>query len=72
MMKLFTLTLTEPELQALSGLVDAGLRASGLRAARDAAVLLDKMELAVSESNVPPVIDAPQANGHSGETAAAS
>ena len=44
---MITLKLTEAEMQALAGLMDAGLRATGIRAARDAAVLLQKLESAV-------------------------
>lgn len=43
-----TLTLTEPELQALAGLIDAGVKATGLAGVKAAAVLLSKMEAAVT------------------------
>jgi hypothetical protein len=43
---MITLELTNDELQALAGLLDAGVRASGLRAVKDAATLLDKLEAA--------------------------
>lgn len=36
--------LTDQELQALAGLLDAGVKALGLRAVKDAATLLDKLE----------------------------
>jgi hypothetical protein len=39
-----TLTLTDHEIQALAGLLDAGVKALGLRAVKDAATLLDKLE----------------------------
>jgi hypothetical protein len=39
-----TLTLTDQELQALAGLMDAGVKALGLRAVKDAATLLAKLE----------------------------
>ena len=39
-----TLDLTDDELQALAGLLDAGVKALGLRAVKDAATLLAKME----------------------------
>ena len=42
--------LTEHELQALAGLLDAGVRSTGLRAVRDAAGLLDKIEAAQAET----------------------
>jgi len=41
-----TLELTEQELQALAGLLDAGVKALGLRAVKDAASLLQKLEAA--------------------------
>jgi hypothetical protein len=41
---MITLTLTEQEVQALAGLLDAGVKAVGLRAVKDAASLLTKME----------------------------
>jgi len=39
-----TLTLTDHEIQALAGLLDAGVKALGLRAVKDAATLLAKLE----------------------------
>jgi len=41
-----TLTLTDDELQALAGLLDAGVKALGLRAVKDAATLLAKLDTA--------------------------
>ena len=38
------LELTEQETQALAGLLDAGVKALGLRAVKDAASLLQKLE----------------------------
>ena len=38
------LELTDQELQALAGLLDAGVKALGLRAVKDAASLLTKLE----------------------------
>lgn len=38
--------LTDEEMQALAGLLDAGVRATGLRSVKDAAVLLEKLEAA--------------------------
>jgi hypothetical protein len=40
------LELTETEVQALAGLLDAGVKAIGLRAVKDAATLLEKLETA--------------------------
>lgn len=39
---------TEQELQALAGLLDAAVRGSGLRAAKDASVWIDKIEDALT------------------------
>lgn len=39
-----TLQLTDHEIQALAGLLDAGVKALGLRAVKDAATLLAKLE----------------------------
>lgn len=39
-----TIELTDQELQALAGLMDAGVKALGLRAVKDAASLLTKLE----------------------------
>jgi hypothetical protein len=41
---MITLNLTDHELQALAGLLDAGVKAIGLRAVKDAATLLAKLE----------------------------
>ena len=40
------LELTEQETQALAGLLDAGVKAVGLRSVKDAASLLHKLEIA--------------------------
>lgn len=55
--------LTEQELQALVGLMNAGVQALGLRAVKDAAVLIEKIEAAANAetSNVVDMKDA--ANG---------
>lgn len=45
------ITLTETELQALLGLLDAGVRATGLRAVKDAATLLEKIEAAAQDKD---------------------
>jgi hypothetical protein len=47
---MYKIGFTQQELQTLSGLLDAGVRAVGLRAVRDAAALLEKIETAVAES----------------------
>jgi hypothetical protein len=41
--------LTDAELQALVGLLDAGVKALGLRAVKDAAALLEKIEAAANK-----------------------
>ena len=43
---MINLELTETEVQALAGLLDAGVKAVGLRAVKDAASLLMKLEAA--------------------------
>ena len=43
-----TITFTDEELQALAGLLDAGVRATGLRAVKEAASLLEKLEAAAN------------------------
>lgn len=53
---MITLQLTEQEIQALAGLLDAGVKAVGLRAVKDAASLLTKLETAaqsVEEATTP-------------------
>ena len=44
------LELTEQEYAALAGLLDAGVRATGLRSVRDASVLVGKMEFALASA----------------------
>ena len=41
-----TIQFPDEELQALAGLLDAGVRATGLRAVKEAASLLEKLEAA--------------------------
>jgi hypothetical protein len=41
---------TEEELQALAGLIDAGVRATGLRSVRDAVIWIEKIEAATKAS----------------------
>ena len=50
-MNTVTLTLNNDELQAMVGLVDAGVKAIGLSSVKSAAVLLVKLEAAVAEAN---------------------
>jgi hypothetical protein len=47
------LTLTYDEAQALAGLMDAGVRATGLRAVESAAVLVRKLDQAIQASQAP-------------------
>lgn len=42
--QMHNLELTDAEMQALIGLIDAGVRATGLRAVKEAAGLLAKLE----------------------------
>lgn len=41
---MITISFTEQELQALAGLLDAGVKAVGLRGVKEAAALLTKLE----------------------------
>jgi hypothetical protein len=50
---MITLTLDQNELQALAGLLDAGVKATGLQSVKLAASLLTKLEAAVAEANAP-------------------
>lgn len=45
-MKKATIEYTKQEFEALAGLIDAGIRATGLRGVKDAAAMLEKMEAA--------------------------
>ena len=51
---MITLTLTEQEIQSLAGLLDAGVKATGLMSVTAAAGLLAKLEAAVAEANKTP------------------
>lgn len=51
---MITLTFTEQELQAIAGLLDAGVKATGLAGVKTAATLLTKLEEAVAEANKKP------------------
>lgn len=48
---MITLTLDQNELQALAGLLDAGVKATGLQGVKHAASILTKLEAAVAEAN---------------------
>lgn len=50
-MNTVTLTLDQNELQALAGLLDAGVKATGLQSVKLAASLLTKLEEAVAAAN---------------------
>ena len=50
---MITITLTNEELQALAGLIDAGVKATGIQSVKAAAVLIAKLEAAVAEANAP-------------------
>jgi DMSO/TMAO reductase YedYZ molybdopterin-dependent catalytic subunit len=45
-----TLQLSELEFRALSGLIDAGVRGTGLRSVVEAAAILQKMETALAKA----------------------
>lgn len=48
---MITIQLTEQELQALAGLLDAAVKSLGLRAVRDATSLLEKLEQATQNKD---------------------
>jgi hypothetical protein len=48
---MITLNLTQEELQSLAGLLDAGVKATGLASVKTAASMLTKLEAAVAEAN---------------------
>ena len=50
-LNVITIEFTQEEIQALAGLLDAGVKAVGLRAVKDAASLLDKLESATQEES---------------------
>ena len=50
-MNTVTITLTQDELTALAGLLDLGVKASGLQGVKAAASILTKLEAAVAEAN---------------------
>lgn len=61
-MKTFHVTLTEPEMAALAQLMDAGVKASGLQAVRNAAVLVARFEAAKPVEAAPPKVAEPVAD----------
>jgi hypothetical protein len=50
-MKKITIEFTLDEVQALAGLIDAGVKATGIQSVKAAAVLIAKLEAAVAEAN---------------------
>lgn len=52
-MNTVTVTLTQDDLNVLSALIDAGVKATGLSSVKAAAALLSKLEAAVAEANSP-------------------
>jgi len=48
---MITIELTQDELTALAGLLDAGVKATGLQGVKHAASILTKLESAVAEAN---------------------
>jgi len=53
-MKNITINFTLDEVQALAGLIDAGVKATGIQSVKAAAVLIAKLEAAVAEANAKP------------------
>lgn len=47
---MFILEFTEQEIQALVGFIDNGLRSVGLRGAKDATILIEKIEIAMAKT----------------------
>lgn len=50
-MNTVTITFDQNELTALAGLLDLGVKASGLQGVKQAAAILTKLEAAVAEAN---------------------
>lgn len=48
---MINIELTQDELQALAGLLDAGVKATGLQGVKQAASILTKLEAAVAKAN---------------------
>jgi hypothetical protein len=55
-----TITLTETELQALAGLLDAGVKATGLASVKGAAAVLAKLEAAAEAARAEAANDTEQ------------
>lgn len=53
-MNTVTVTFTQDDLNNISALIDAAVKAQGLGAARAALVIMAKLEQAVQATNVPP------------------
>ena len=51
---MITIELNNEELQALAGLLDAGVKATGLQGVKQAASILTKLEAAVAAANAKP------------------
>ncbi len=49
---MFTLKLTEQEMTGLSGLLDAGVKAIGIRSCKDAVAIIDKMQEALENGDL--------------------
>ena len=49
---MITIELTQEELQAVAGLIDAGIKSVGLSGVKAAASILTKLEAAVAEANL--------------------
>lgn len=52
-MNTVTVTFNQDELNAISALLDAAVKATGLQGAKPALAILSKLEAAVSEANAP-------------------
>ena len=48
---MLTIVLTDDEMQWLAALLDAGVRATGLRSVKEAATLMEKLEKATVEAS---------------------
>jgi hypothetical protein len=56
-MKNITIEFTLDEVQALAGLIDAGIKATGIQSVKAAAVLIAKLEAAVAAANKPKEVE---------------
>jgi hypothetical protein len=50
---MLNISLSNEELQALTKLIDAGVRGLGLDGVKPAAIIIDKLEKAVAQANAP-------------------